>query len=330
MVTPLPLFDKKYLNRLYAGKRRGILRIIAAYFKRLNGIVRANQFDLIWIEKELFPWIPPWFESYLVHTKIPVVVDYDDAIFHHYDLNHHYIVRRLLGRKIDRVMQQACLVIAGNRYLARRADQAGARWIERIPSVIDLARYRILPRRTDRPFIVGWVGSPTTAKYLKLVEPALIEFCQKRDARLVVVGAGNPDLSPQIPVDLRPWSEASEVADIAEFDVGIMPLTDTPWARGKCGYKLIQYMACGRPVVASRISADLDIIQAGETGFLAHSTAQWFDRLDILYKDRKFGARMGKKGREIVAARFSLQVAAPRLASLLIRAGQTRYRGYDQ
>lgn len=321
-VVPLPLFDSRYLNGLYAGKKRNISRIVAAYFKRIQRIVRSSGFDLIWIEKELFPWAPSWFESYLTHKKIPFVVDYDDAIFHHYDLNSHYLLRRLLGRKIDRIMQKARLVIAGNRYLAHRAVQAGASWIERIPTVIDLAKYRVIPAGKNTPFTIGWIGSPTTATYLKRVEQALIGFCRKHDSRLVVIGAENLNLSPKIPIDSRPWSEASEAASIAEFDVGIMPMPDTPWARGKCGYKLIQYMGCGRPVIASGVSADLDIIQDGETGYLVNSTEQWIDRLNTLYYDKKLASKMGKKGREIVVTRYSLQVTAPRLASLLMRAAR--------
>ena len=321
-VTPLPLFDSRYLTRLYAGKNRNIPQVIAAYFDRIKKIFQTESVDLVWIEKELLPWAPPWLESYLARKKVPFVVDYDDAIFHHYDLNRHYLVRCMLGRKIDRVMQAARLVITGNRYLAQRAARAGARWIEQIPTVIDLEKYRVKPGRKGTPFTIGWMGSPTTAVYLKLVEPAIIQFCRYHEARLVVIGAGNLELSPRIPLDLRPWSEADEAASIAAFDVGIMPLPDTPWARGKCGYKLIQYMGGGRPVIASGVSADLDIVQVGKSGFLADSTTQWIDRLNILYHNRNLGRKMGEKGREIVAARYSLQVTAPRLASLLMRAGQ--------
>ena len=321
-VTPLPLFDNAYLTGLYTGKRKNVPRIISAYFKRIREIIQSNWFDLIWVEKELFPWAPPWFESYLTRQKAPFMVDYDDAIFHHYDLNNHFFLRRLLGRKIDRIMQKARLVIAGNRYLAQRAERAGAGWIEKIPTVIDLARYPVTPARRRTTFTIGWVGSPTTTAYLKLVERALIVFCRKHDARLVVIGAGNLNLSPEIQMNSLPWSEESEAALIAGFDVGIMPLPDTPWARGKCGYKLIQYMGCGRPVIASSVSADLDIVQDGETGFLAESETQWIDRLETLYDDRKLVSNMGKKGRKIVATRYSLQVMAPRLTSLLIRAAR--------
>jgi glycosyltransferase involved in cell wall biosynthesis len=318
-ITPLPLLDNSYLTGLYAGKRKNIVKIISAYFRRVWGIIQTNRFDLIWVEKELLPWIPSWFEFHLTRQVIPFIVDYDDATFHLYDLNSHYLLRRFLGRKIDQIMRKARLVMAGNRYLAQRAARAGAGWIEIIPTVIDLKRYRVTPVRQRTTFTIGWVGSPTTAGYLKLVEKVLITFCRKHEARVVIIGAGNLNLSAEIPIDFLPWSEESEAESIAEFDVGIMPLPDTPWARGKCGYKLIQYMGCGRPVLASSVSAELGIFQDGESGFLVESESQWVDRLEALYDNRKRAAKMGKKGRETVVKKYSLQVMAPRL-TLLLRA----------
>ncbi len=322
-MIPFPLFDNAYLIRLYAGKRKNIPKIISAYVERIRRVVQLNQVDLVWIEKELLPWGPLWLEQYLKWQHIPYVVDYDDAIFHQYDLNPHDGVRWLIGKKIDKIMRKARLVTVGNQYLAKRARVAGAGWVERIPTVIDLARYPIPPaRRPKLPFIIGWMGSPTTAVYLKEIEPALVEFCRSHDARLVVIGAENPHLSPKIPVKSIPWSEDSEAASIARFDVGIMPLPGTPWARGKCGYKSIQYMACQKPVIASRISAELDIIQEGKTGFIVDSTKQWIDRLNTLYTDRQLALQMGKRGRHLVATRYCLQVTTPRLKSLLMQAAR--------
>lgn len=318
-MTLLPLFDDAYLERLYKGIRPFGL-IILAYLKRSLCIIRSRRFDLIWIEKELLPWIPFWFESYLFRQKIPVMVDYDDAIFHKYDQNQHAILRTILGRKIDNIMQKTRLVVVGNKYLANRAKKAGARWIEEIPTVIDLKRYPVPSVKAKSTFTIGWVGSPTTAVYLKLIESALVTFCRERKARLVVVGTGKNTLSNEIPIVSLPWSESSEVATISTFDVGIMPLPNTDWARGKCGYKLIQYMGCGRPVIASGISADLDMVRPGRTGFLANSQSQWIDRLETIYQDRELAESMGREGRRLVVSRYSLQVTAPRLKSLLLQA----------
>lgn len=324
-VTALPLFDRKYLHRRYTGNRKNIPRLIAAYLHRMRHVFCAGRFDLLWIEKELFPFLPAWVETGLKRRKIAYVVDYDDALFHRYDLNPYTWVRRWMGNKIDRVMAMSRLTLAGNRYLAGRAARAGAGWVEMVPSVVDLSHYRAVPLspmdQRRKPFTIGWIGSPTTAHYLKQIEPALVEFCRQSGARVVVVG-GNPGFSSDMPVQLRPWVEKEESAAISEFDVGIMPLPDTPWTRGKCGYKLIQYMACARPVIASGVNRALGIVRDGENGFLVDSARQWIAALTVLQEDRLRASAMGRKGRATVVAHYSLKVTAPRLAALFLRAGR--------
>jgi len=120
-----------------------------------------------------------------------------------------------------------------------------------------------------------------------------------------------------LPVEARSWSEASEVAEIQQFDIGIMPLPDEPFERGKCGYKLIQYMACGKPVVASPVGANTSIVRDGIEGFLASTDAEWMQLLGILCDDNALRQRMGAAGRVRVEAEYSLQVAAPHLERLL-------------
>ncbi len=132
-----PFFSNQYLSTLYGGQRTSLKDAIRAYLKRVKALSESDSFDLLWVEKELFPWMPAWFEA-LFHTlKIPYVVDYDDAIFHRYDRHGSFLVRALLGRKIDSVMHQANMVIAGNDYLAERAVKAGAKNVQYLPSVVD-------------------------------------------------------------------------------------------------------------------------------------------------------------------------------------------------
>lgn len=171
-VTWAPLLDDAYLEALYGAGRRPWPQVARAYLARLGRLLGARDFDLLWIEKELFPMLPATVERLLAATGAPYVVDYDDALFHNYDLHRSALVRRLLGHKIDRVMAGARLVIAGNDYLAARAVQAGARWIEQLPTVIDLDRYPAVPDAAPdpaRPFTIGWIGSPQTAEYLAAV-----------------------------------------------------------------------------------------------------------------------------------------------------------------
>jgi glycosyltransferase involved in cell wall biosynthesis len=247
---------------------------------------------------------------------VPYVVDYDDAVFHRYDQHQSPVVRRLLGKKIDRVMRDAALVVAGNEYIKTRARLAGAKRVEIIPTVVDLNRYAVVPPLETDVFTVGWIGSPVTAYNLQLIRPALEAFSERCPTRLVAVGSGDLVLG-NVPVEVKPWKESTEVQEIQQFDVGIMPLTDAPFERGKNGFKLIQYMACARPVIASPVGVNQEIISEGANGFLAVTSEDWIRALELLENDGCLRRRLGEAGRQVVEARYSLQAAAPKLAELL-------------
>lgn len=316
-VTVAPLLGDGYVRNLYEGGRADPAGVVRAYVRRLGSLVRSNHFDLVWIEYELFPWLPPWGEVFLSRLGIPYVVDYDDAVFHRYDMHRNRLIRKLLGRKIDSIMGRAALVIAGNQYLADRAGTAGARRVEILPTVVDLSRYPgKKEERGEDAFTIGWIGSPVTAGYLHLVSAALREVAARGDVSVVLVGSG-PITLDGIPCKVRPWSEAREAVDIGAFDVGIMPLPDTPWTRGKCGYKLIQYMACSIPVVASPVGVNTEIVEHGGTGFLAGNREEWVKCLSTLRANPELGERMGAAGRKRVEEQYCLAVAAPRLGRLL-------------
>jgi len=314
-----PLLGNDYVHNLYNGKRQPVQSILMAYISRIARLVNSRYFDLFWIEKELFPWIPFPIENLLLRRGIPCVVDYDDAVFHRYDLQKKLLVRTLLGNKIDAVMQRATTVVAGNEYLADHARSAGAVKIEYLPSVVDINRYTTKKNQGEQ-FRIGWIGSPITAPYLGLARDALEEVVKQTSAHVVLVGAGDQDPLTGVKKELLPWSEGSEVAHIQTFDVGIMPLPDGPFEQGKCGYKLIQYMACGLPVVASPVGVNKRIVEQGITGFWASNTADWVDALVKLAMDTDMRYALGKAGRNKVEQEYSLQVTVPRLLGILTEA----------
>jgi glycosyltransferase involved in cell wall biosynthesis len=311
-VTSLPLLNDEYVRRLYAGERQSAASLARAYARRLAALLRARRFDLAWVEKEFLPWLPAFAPSLL---RIPYAADYDDAAFHRYDQHPNPLVRRLLGGKIDTVMRRAALVIAGNAYLAQHARQAGAPRVETLPTVIDTRRYGVTPPREPGSFRVGWIGAPVTVNYLRLIQPALERVIQPGTS-LTLVGAADP-LGGRVPLESRPWSESTEVAEIQRFDAGIMPLPDEPFERGKCGYKLIQYMGCGLPVVASPVGVNTRIVEHGVNGFLAGTQDEWVAALDALRRDPALRQRMGAAGRAKVEQEYSLETAAPRLLAML-------------
>lgn len=315
-ITVAPLLDDEYLKALYTRGRIDWWCVFGSYCKRLRNLLTSRSYDLIWIEKELFPFTPAWAEILLSHMGIPYVVEYDDAVFHRYDMHSNRFVRTLLRSKIDVVMRRSAMVIVGNEYLAERAKRAGATRVEYMPSVIDLERYPLTSQRFNRIFTVGWIGTPVTAQYLHLVHSALAEVCQGGKGRLILVGSGQIKLEG-VPIEIRPWSEETEIIDLKSFDVGIMPLPDGPWERGKCGFKLIQYMACSKPVVASPVGVNEQIVEERVNGFLATTKDGWVRALSTLRDDQDLRGRMGKASRKKVEANYCVHVTAPRLAELL-------------
>jgi glycosyltransferase involved in cell wall biosynthesis len=216
------------------------------------------------------------------------------------------------------VMQHAALVIVGNSYLADRARKAGAKRIEILPTVIDLERYSV-SGTPSAPFTVGWIGSPSTSKYLKMLEPALKDVCAGGRGRLLTVGAQDA-VFEGVPTENRAWAEDREVSDIQAMHVGVMPLPDEPWERGKCGYKLIQYMACRLPVVASPVGVNTEIVEG--CGFTADTLDEWRDVLLTLRDDAVLRAELGAEGRRKVEEKYALQITAPRMVDLLKSAAQ--------
>jgi glycosyltransferase involved in cell wall biosynthesis len=308
-----PLLRDGYLNRFYAGQATDWGELIADYLVRIAGLFRAGKFDLLWIEKELFPNFPAWFEQALAAMGVRYVIDIDDAVFHNYDQSTNRY-QKLLAHKLDKVMAGSTLVLCGNGYLAHRARSAGAARVELLPTVIDLQRYAAVPAPERRQVVIGWCGSPSTVRYLEIAAPALQELSREFCLQLRVIGA--KFAWDGIDVDCRPWSEDFEVREIQDFDLGIMPLQDTPWERGKCGYKLIQYMACGKPVVASSVGANEQIVIHGVNGYLASTPECWSAALRELIANPAKRAAAGVQGRALVEKQYCLQVAAPRVAEM--------------
>lgn len=316
-VTPdcAPLLTGEYLRHRFEG--RVPLHIVApAYARRVGDLLAARRYDVVWLEKELFPWLPYAAESLGHLAGRPLLVDYDDAIHERYRSHPNALVRGLLGEKIDRIMRRADIVTAGNDFLAAHARAAGASRVELLPSVVDVARYPEWERAAGDPFTIGWIGSPGTAHYLEAVRPALERAMRDLGARVRLIGAGGKALAG-LAVERIAWHEQSEAGELALIDVGIMPLADTPWERGKCGYKIVQYMAASRPVVASPVGVNATLVESGKDGFLATTPEEWYAAFSVLAASRELRRSMGAAARTKVEREYSVAVMAPRLAELL-------------
>jgi glycosyltransferase involved in cell wall biosynthesis len=315
-ITVRPFFDEDYLTNLYSGRRTKKRILLDFYMQRFFVLFSVYKYDKIVIEKELFPYFFSWFEKILWLLQVRYIVDYDDAIFHNYDLSTNKLILFLLKNKIDNVMKYSGCVVAGNSYLVERAKDSGANKIVMIPTVIDVATYKEQNKTANSKVIIGWIGSPSTFKYVKKYSFVFYKILQNKNVELHIVGA-TEDLGFDANVKYLKWTEESEVALISSFDIGIMPLENTPWELGKCAYKLIQYMGCGLPVVASAVGMNKVVIDEGINGFLVRAEEEWMDKLNQLIGDSSLRKQLGEMGRKKVVSQFSLQGNCTRILSVL-------------
>jgi glycosyltransferase involved in cell wall biosynthesis len=310
-----PLFDNAYLDRLFTGQKQSPRQIARAYLQRIATLLGARRYDFIWVHCELFPYLPGVMERLASFSGKPIIYDYDDAIFHQYDQHPNRLIGGLLGEKLAPLMRRANVAFCGNRYLEDYAKRFCAH-TEIIPTCVDVALYQ--PRSTPpcATVTVGWIGSPSTWRYCAQIADVLSDYAAMPNQRVLVVGAQHARNNAYA-FEFRDWAEQREIADIQEMDIGIMPIPDEPWARGKCGYKLIQYMACGIPVIASPVGVNSEIVEHGVNGFLASTNEEWRSAIAQLAADAGLRERMGAQGRARVEAHYSIQQLGPRMASLI-------------
>lgn len=304
-----PFLANDYLTALYSGRPR--LRTALSSYRHIIALRNDIQtHDLIWIEKELLPWVPYWFERGLLGTK-PYILDFDDAWALRYTSSPSYLTRLLLRHKFSHLLRRAALTVVANKNLHDWAKSEGAKAVLQLPTVVDLTHYPARPTPSG-PFTIGWIGTPLTATYLETIAAPLRQLAQEAPLKLLVIGAPNFCL-PGINVEALAWSEASESQLLTRCHVGIMPLPESEWAQGKSGYKLIQYMALAKATVGSAIGANNQIISHGETGFLAHTEADWLTSLSALRDNPDLAQRLGQAGRQRAASFYSLEATAPQL-----------------
>ena len=302
-------FDDEYLKDLYAGKRN-LMAVLKSYARRFFVLFTVFKYDVIVIEKEIFPYFPAWAEYLLQLIGKKYIVDYDDAIFHNYDQSKNIFIRKFLGKKIDKVMKYASIVVAGNSYLAERAEKSGAKQIEIIPTVTDINRYPVKSYSKIEKFIVGWIGTKSTfEKHLYPCKEWILEAQKIDDVEFHIIGI-TEDQGLGNKVKYIPWKEDSEVENIHQFDVGIMPLEDSVWERGKCSYKIIQYFSCGIPSIASPVGMNKEVIEEGVNGFLAATPQEWLSKIQFLKNNKEETIRLGTAARKKIEENYCIQITA--------------------
>jgi glycosyltransferase involved in cell wall biosynthesis len=307
-----PALDDTQYRRIYrdGGSRLSAFNTIRR--QRHHDLRRLDEFNVVFIQKGIFPGLTASLETRIAKHK-PVVFDFDDAIWLPRQGGHPLL--RALHREspVQQILRQSTAVIAGNEFLANYA-RPFCPHVTIIPSAVDPARYQ----PTTGTNTVGWIGSPTTLPYLKPLAPVFREL----QITPRVIAAGDPRCLG-FPVEFRHWQMETEVAELTQIGIGLAPLPDTPWERGKCGVKILQYMAAGIPVIATPVGVQADLVRDGQTGFLVTTLAQWRDRLRQLRADAALRQRLGATGRALVDERYDLVVAAARVAEILKASAQT-------
>ena len=308
-----PLFHDDDLRRLYKDGRRSPARMLAALVNRIAAILKAQKSDIVWLQQELFPFLPYGMEAVLLAGK-KLVIDFDDA-HHLYYKNLPAPLRLIYGAKIERLMRRADVVVAGSPFMVDAARAAGAKNVQLVYSAVDSAAFPAIVSLPPR-FTVGCIGTPMTARQsLHQLREPLARFLGETKTEAVFIGMDEGQF-PEFPGKRVAWSEESEQEYLPRLSVGLCPLDDTPWTRGKSGYKIIQYMAAGRPALTSPVGIAADIVEDGVTGFHCRTPDDWYRRLHQLHGDPTLLNTLGVTSRTRAETRYDTAVAAAHLASL--------------
>ncbi|MFA6098552.1 MAG: glycosyltransferase family 4 protein [Patescibacteria group bacterium] len=279
-------------------------------FLKFFSILLAPFYDLIFIQRSIVRHISPWPEKIIRNLGKKIIFDLDDAIW----LN--YADKK--ANPVDAVLRISRQIIAGNDYISSYSGKF-CQNVTIVPTPIDTDIYQPVIKSAEDGFLtIGWIGTYSNLKYLKRLQPVFLKLksIYGNKVRLAIVCDQRPDFELGIAYNFIPWSAENEATDIQKFDIGIMPLDDTEWARGKCAFKAIQYMSCGLAVVASPVGANIDVIQPG-AGILARTDDEWLKALSQLIQDKEKRADLGVRAREAVLNNYSVKVNYKKISVII-------------
>lgn len=305
----VPFWDEKTTAILY--KRGHFAQKVAGTFKglarRMAMLTRLSRYDVVYVHREMAPIGPPVFEWLVARAfKIPVIYDFDDAIW----ISAVSEANPGAGwfkslKKVSQICGWAVRVSVGNEFLAQYARRYQDDVVI-IPTVVDTANYhnRTHEKRAGVP-VIGWTGSHSTVEYLRSIAPVLDSLSRRWEFELVVIADREPEFELRNIRFVR-WNKQTEIDDLLRFDIGIMPVPNTDFARGKCGFKIIQYMSLGIPSVASPVGVNSRMLENGVDGYLCETESDWENALETLLADPDLRQRLGAAAREKAESRYSV------------------------
>lgn len=334
----LPSWPSKYFN-ITCCDIKALAIVLFGVLSLVKAIVRVFQLplvlfaDVVFIQRELLPYNIIFLEHLVRLFNKNIVFDFDDSIFLYKDEISSSIGKYLTKKDtIAETIRMSREVICGNGYLAEYAKKYNKN-VTIIPTVLDTDKY--VPKnqsaRTKGRFVIGWMGTSGNLKYLLSLKEVFREI-QKMYPEVILriiteKFLFEEEFSDAIPTEFKKWSEKNEVSDLQGFDLGVMPLADNKWTKGKCGFKILQYMATGIPVIASSVGANNEIVQDGISGFLASNDIEWKEKISkIIQNDSDIVGFLSKKGRERVVNHYSIRAVFPVWSGIIRRAaGRTKH-----
>lgn len=287
------------------------LGIIKGYVKRWKHVlIDVHGYDTVFVHREAAPLGPPVFEWVIAKMwGKKMIYDFDDAIWIPNTTAENKLVSYFKAFwKVEKICRWSSVVTAGNNFLASYAKQSGAKNIVYLPTVVDTqGRYiaKEVPAKKELP-VVGWTGSHSTLKYLDELLPVLQDLEKEVDFKFLVIANKNPEL-PLKNFEFIKWNTDTEIEDLQKINIGVMPLTADKWSEGKCGFKLIQYMALGIPAVASPVGVNKDIVTNAVNGYLCSDTSGWKEKLLLLLKDADLRKKIGDVSVHTIIENYSIK-----------------------
>jgi glycosyltransferase involved in cell wall biosynthesis len=328
-----PFADSRLMSLLHKpGRLSGKFSSVAgAFVRRALDVTAVRRYDAVFIHRAVCLAGPAILERAIGSMRKPVIFDFDDAIY----FLHTTAANRFFGwlkfpGKTAAICRLSAQVVVGNSYLADYARQYN-RSVTIVPSSVDTECYRPSKKPAAKgPVVIGWMGSSTSQTHLEAFAPVLRNLCARRGIVLRVVSDREPEL-PGVAFEWRRWSAETEVAELAGFDIGIMPMPDDQWARGKSAMKALLYMAMGVPVICSAVGTNCEVISHGENGLLAASPKEWLEHLGLLAGCPAERERLGAAGRRTVEEEYSMTRCASRFARVVEEAVAVRrtVEGYE-
>ncbi|MHA6247045.1 glycosyltransferase family 4 protein [Pontibacter sp. CAU 1760] len=291
--------------------------LLIGFAKRLALLPQLRQYDYVVIHREATPVGPPWFEWLAAKVlRRKIIYDFDDAIWlTNLSAANEWANAMKWPSKTAQICRWSHKVSCGNGYLQQFALQYNASAVL-LPSVLDTDHcYSAQKEQHTQEVVIGWIGSHSTLPYLQLIEPVLQRLEQKYSFRFVVI-ADQPPMLQLKSLVFKKWKRETEVQELLQLHIGLMPLPDTEWAKGKCGFKALQYMALGIPAVVSAVGANVTVVADGHTGYTCSTVEEWQERLEHLLLHADSRASIGAAGRKWVRERYSLQAQQDTFLSL--------------